>query len=50
MALTNIFDPKTINVLSKHIKLMNNFQMKFSKFNAAKILCILHRQVFVMVI
>ena len=38
----------TINVLNKIIENIKKFPMKFSFFNAEKILCILHGQVFVM--
>ena len=38
----------TINVLSKHIKIIKKFQTKFSIFNAEKFLCVLHGQVFIM--
>ena len=54
-----IFDPSilvgislvvpTINVLSKNIKNIELFPMKFSFFTAEKKICILHGQVFVMV-
>ena len=38
----------TINVLRKYIKINKIFPMKFSFFNAEKILFLLHGQVFVM--
>ena len=38
----------TINILSKHVKTIINFPLKFSIFNAEKILCVLHGHVFVM--
>ena len=39
----------TINALSKHIKNINIFPMKFSIFTAETNLCILHGQVFLII-
>ena len=42
----SVLSVPTIYVLSKNVENIKNFQMKFSIFNAEKILCILHGQDF----